>query len=449
MVVASKADPVYAADAYWGTFDSENGFTITADEPLNELSYLRLLETWHNRFPSIDEKREPVEVFTLSTIPERVVAYEPLSIQPTILNNIYHPFDYSYNSVSGMSLTGPEDWRQLRELSETEKRELSDFLEIPLREEIESTLAEYAQQIIGDNTSYFGKLAAILESYSTYQYDLGFTDDVSVDHIYNFLFDTKNGDCTEFSNSAAILTRLAGIPSRVVTGYLASSGLQTQTHTRGLMELQSKIEPLQEFPVEELFLVTNMHRHSWIQVYMPDLGWVDIETTATAIPPAGGSLNEMDVVIPILQIEPAPKPRFVFPWMLALQALGILLAAGLVGAYAFRYTRLLVLSYAARGRSLKSLKALYSILLSRLAAEGYKIKPDSETSKEYAQSYPEMQSFADMYTKLRYKEQFNPGEQEGDWIELRNSYDSIMKQSRRKGFVGFVKRVFSLRDLSY
>ena len=448
MVIASEVDPVYAADAYFGDFDADRGFTFSRDEPFNELTYLRLLETWNNDSPDVDDIREPVEIFTLSTIPERVVAHEPLSIQPTILNNIYHPFDYSYTSVSGMSLSGPREWQQIRDLTEQERLELRQFLDIPLREDIIAPVTEYAEQILGESTSYFERLSAILENFSTYQYQIGFTDDVSVDHIYNFLFDTQNGDCTEFSNSAAILARLAGIPSRVVTGYLASSDLQTPTHFRGLLELQSKIEALQQFSAEDLYLVTNMHRHSWMQVYMPGLGWVDIETTSTAIPPVGG-MNEMDVVIPILQIEPAPKPGFVFPWRLALQALGILLAAGLVGAYAFRYTRLLVLSYVARGQSLKSLKALYSILLSRLAAEGYAIKPDSETSKEYAENLPEIRPFADMYTKLRYKDRFGPGEQEGDWIELRTAYESIVSQAKRKGIVGFIKRIFSLRDLSY
>ena len=450
MVIASEVEPVYAADAYFGAFDADQGFTFSRDEPFNELTYLRLLETWNNDSPAIDRRREPVEVFTLSTIPERVVAYEPLSIQPTILNNIYHPFDYSYTSVSGMSLSEPRDWQQIRDLTEREKLALRPFLDIPLREDIKAPVTEYAEQIFGESTNYFERLSSILENFSTYQYQIGFTDDVSVDHIYSFLFDTQNGDCTEFSNSAAILARLAGIPSRVVTGYLASSGLQTPTHFRGILELQSKIEALQQFSAEDLYLVTNVHRHSWMQVYMPDLGWIDIETTSTAIPPPGGmNPNEMDVVIPILQIEPAPKPGFVFPWRLALQALGILLAAGLAGAYAFRYTRLLVLSYVARGQSLKSLKALYSILLSRLAAEGYAIKPDSETSKEYAENLPEIRSFADMYTKLRYKERFGPGEQEGDWIELRTAYETIVTQTKRKGVVGFIKRIFSLRDLSY
>ena len=450
MVVASRDDPIYAAEAYYSDFDEIRGFLYAQEEPLNDLTHLRLIETWNNTSPSDDDKRSETEVFFLSTIPDRVLAYEPLSVQPTILNKVYHPFDFSYAALSGISQSNPRNWDQIIGLNSFEQENLSEFLEVSLPEDIRDSIITFYDTITAGKEGYYERLEAIIKAYSTYQYNIGFTDDVSLAHISDFLFNTKSGDCTEFSNSTAILARLAGIPSRVVTGYLASRGLQTQAHMRGLLVLQEIIEPLQQFSLDELYLVTNMHRHSWVQVFMPGYGWVDVETTATAIPPVGGmNPNEMDVVIPIIQPGDVAQPRFAFPWLLALQALGILLVAGLAGAYIFRFSRRLYLKSLARGESDRSLKALHLLLLTGLANEGYPIKRDSETPLEYAQEHPEMRNFAEYFTQLRFKDRFAEGEKKANWNQLRFSYDETLDSAKKRGLWGFLRRVFSLRDLRY
>jgi hypothetical protein len=291
---------------------------------------------------------------------------------------------------------------------------------------------------------------AILEGFSEFQYNIGFTDDVSIDYITRFLFDTKDGDCTEFSNSTAILARMAGIPSRVVTGYLASSGLQTNMHFQGLIALREVIEPLQEYPLEDLFLVTTAHRHSWTQVFMPGYGWIDIETTATALPPAGGlDPNSADIVIPIIEPEDVTDRNFEFPWLLVLQSLLVLGIAGVVGAYAFRYGRLLFLRTVAKGDSVRALRSLYALLLMKLAVEGYPIKPRSRTAQEYAEEHPELHSFAELYTSLRYRERLTGDRRRGEIEKLRGEYRSVIDSAKKNGLPGFFRRVFSLRDLRY
>jgi hypothetical protein len=450
MVVASKHDPVYAAEAYYADFDARLGFRLSTEEPLNRLTYLRLLETWTNPEMSQNPARFPVEVFTLSTIPERVVAYEPRSIRPTVRNTIYHPFDYSYGSVSGISMSGPSEWRNVRALSEMERAALAPYLIVQLEGPTAETLGELHDRIIGDSEGYFSRLQAILAHYTTYQYEIGFTDDVSVGSIARFLLDTKTGDCTEFSNASALLARMAGIPARVVTGYLASSGLQTPAHARGLMALQQVVEPLRDFPLEELYLVTNMHHHSWLQVYMPDYGWVDVETTATAIPPmAGGNPNNMDVVIPIINPEEVTVRNFDFPWRLVLRGLAILAAAGLVGAYAFRYGRLAYYGQVARGKSDRAIRAIGFLLFAHLATEGHDIRAPYETPAEYADANPLIRKFASLYTKLRFRRS-----RDGEWSresveELRDEYRRVRTKTRRRGIGGWLRRAFTLRDLKY
>jgi hypothetical protein len=266
----------------------------------------------------------------------------------------------------------------------------------------------------------------------------------------DFLVHSRTGDCTEFSNSAAILLRLAGIPSRVVTGYLASRDLQSFAHRQAIRVLRRTIPPLQEFPLDQLYLVTTSQRHSWVQAWLPGYGWVDIESTAFAIPPPPGkNPGDLDVVIPLIQPQPQEKPVFRFPWLLALQALAALALAGLAGLYLYRLLRQAWLALMARGSGTRALRALYQLLLVRLSGRGYVLKKPSQTPAEYAKSYPELGRFAALYTRLRYRERMSPEERARAWAELRASYAEILKASRHPGLGPLARRLFSLKALYY
>ncbi len=449
MVVASPVEPVYAADGYFQRFDAEQGFVFSKDEELNGLTYQRLLETWQNRDIAPDAKREVQDIFVLSTIPKRVLAYEPRSVAPTVLNRRYHPFSYSYTSSSAISATNERDWRRLRDLNEQEKAALTEFLQLPLAEENREAFTAYLARILGGEQSYYGRISAILQSFGTYQYEIGFDDDLSVAKMRRFLFETKTGDCTEFSNTTGILGRLAGIPTRIVTGYLASSGLQTLAHRRGIRVLRESIEQLQQFEERDLYLVTTAHRHSWVQFYLAGYGWVDFETTAYAIPPAGsGNPNSMDVVIPIIQ-ETEPAPKFEIPWFVLLRLLMFVIAIAAAGLYLYRYVGELYLVILSRSQSRHALKALGRVLLLRLASEGYKVKDSSQTFLEYSEQHPEIAPFASLYTSLRYREPFPSDEWERAWAQLRESYSAALTGSRKKGLPAAFKRVFSLKGVAY
>lgn len=449
MVIASPVDPVYAADAYFGSFDQERGFGFSRDEPLNELTYLRFLDTWTDHEASSDRGREPVEIFYLSTIPERVTAYRPLEIEPTVLTRRFHPFVYSYRTVSGISVADIRDWIGVGELSSRERSELARYLEIPLKPEAREAFTGYLESALEGTSGYAGRIQAILKSFAEHQYEIGFDEDVSVAKMQRFLLETMRGDCTEFSNTAAILARLAGIPSRVVTGYLASKGLQSDSHVRGVMMLRSAIDTLQQYPTDQLYLVTTAHRHSWPQFYMPGYGWVDFESTSYALPPPPGmDPNSARVVIPMLQ-DQSLRDRPVFPWALVLRVLGILVMGTFAALYLYRFTRGAYLLVLARGHDLAALRALSKVILIRLAESGYSLKPPSRTLLEYSEELPQLRRFAELYNRLRYREEFPDGMRESIWNDIRSETRTVRTLWKKPGLKHRLKRLFSLKGLYY
>jgi protein-glutamine gamma-glutamyltransferase len=77
--------------------------------------------------------------------------------------------------------------------------------------------------------------------------------------LLQFLFHTHEGYCQHFAGAAALLLRVAGVPTRVVVGF--ATGEQIGHHT---------------------WAVRDKDAHAWIEVYFPGVGWVDFNPTPAA-----------------------------------------------------------------------------------------------------------------------------------------------------------------------
>jgi hypothetical protein len=489
MVVASKTEPVYLGNSFRGQLDPAEGFLPSPAEPLNRLPSQRFFVTWFDGEPVFDRGRTRREVFSLSTLAQNFLPYRPFAIEPTVLSEGSGPLRYIHRVQSDMHGGDPLELVRSpgRELSPLERESLASCLEIPLGEDDRAAFGAYLEGVLenwGKNrgeiirgdpylSGLFGdtplaggplnggveKILAILTGFTSYQYNVSYNDDSSIAALREFLFNTKDGDCVEFSNTLALLGRLAGIPSRVVTGYLAAESLQTQAHLRGLAALRSRIPALREFPFEDLYLVTDAHSHSWAQFYIPGYGWLDFEATAFAIPPLGmGDANLRDVVIPLLDENRLFSPVRAFPWGAVLRALGFLAALALLGAYGLRYGREAALRAGARRGGRAGARSLYLLLLARLAADGKPIKPASKTAAEYSRLFPGLPgegeggpfaAFAALYAELRWREFSGPAEAEERFSRLRGEYGNILRAQRRRGPWAALVRVFSLRGLAY
>jgi len=82
------------------------------------------------------------------------------------------------------------------------------------------------------------------------------------DSVDEFLFDTRAGFCEHFSSAFAFLMRAGGVPARVVTGYQGGD----------------------RNPVDSIITVRQSDAHAWVEVFLPDQGWVRVDPTAASVP---------------------------------------------------------------------------------------------------------------------------------------------------------------------
>jgi len=486
MVVASDREPVYMGNSFRGHLDPVEGFVVDTDEPINRLANQRFFTTWFSFESEFDLGRRRHEVFSLSTLPQKYLPWRPLSIDPVILSEDTGPLRYIHQVVSNTNVDDPLRLINIpsRPFNIFEENDLAQYFLIPLdRSDIEifnnflnnavNNWNDNREDIIRNNryfweifseraenpepvNEHIEKLAAILMSFTEYQYNLSYNDSHTIETLKEFLLFTKEGDCVEFSNTFAILGRLAGLPSRVVTGFLAAEGLQTTAHLRGLSSLREQIPVLQQFPFNDLYMVTNLHSHSWTQFYIPDYGWLDFEATSFAIPPLGnGDFNTWDVVIPLIDEERIFSNIRKFPWYAVLRSAGMLAVFALVLAYVLRYGRELVLFLGARSGSRNGARSLYLLLLARLAADGQPIKPASKTAHEYSELFSKtnenqhFKTFADIYSEIRWRKFDDSAVIEERFEKLRQEYQNILNSTRRRGFLKWLIRLISLRGLAY
>jgi hypothetical protein len=133
------------------------------------------------------------------------------------------------------------------------------FLQLP--DDTPPVVDETAEKILreyGPATPY--DKARAIEQYLTY--DGGFTYNLDVSYrradkaIEEFLGDGKEGFCTQFSTSMALLLRDMNVPSRVVYGATAGEDVDSGE-----------------------YLVRGSNMHTWVEAYFPGVGWYPFNPT--------------------------------------------------------------------------------------------------------------------------------------------------------------------------
>jgi len=103
--------------------------------------------------------------------------------------------------------------------------------------------------------------------------------------VDEFLFDTRTGYCEHYASALTVMMRMAGLPSRIVTGY--QGGWYNKTG--------------------EYLLVRQSDAHAWSEVWFPGAGWTRVDPTAAVSPLriARGSLGALS----------APRHLLDYAWL--------------------------------------------------------------------------------------------------------------------------------------
>jgi transglutaminase-like putative cysteine protease len=103
--------------------------------------------------------------------------------------------------------------------------------------------------------------------------------------VDDFLFSTQTGYCEHYASAFAVMMRMAGIPSRVVTGY--QGGWYSE--------------------LGKYLLVRQSDAHAWTEVWLPADGWTRVDPTAAVSPlrVQQGSLGAIT----------APRHLLDYPWV--------------------------------------------------------------------------------------------------------------------------------------
>lgn len=133
------------------------------------------------------------------------------------------------------------------------------YLELP--SVLPDRVSSLAKQITSNRSNPYDKAKAI-EAYlrRNYPYDLNIPAPPSDQDVADyFLFDLKRGYCDYYATAMVVLARASGLPARFVSGY--SSGSYDAPNAQ--------------------YIVREMNAHSWVEVYFPQIGWIEFEPTAS------------------------------------------------------------------------------------------------------------------------------------------------------------------------
>src|SRR5215472_3904945 len=147
--------------------------------------------------------------------------------------------------------------------NEITARERAEALEVPAS--ISPAVRDLAHSWTVKNPNSRGIVNNALQFFRTQGFTYSLTPGEYAD-LEEFLFRRRVGFCEHYAASFATLMRLAGIPARVVVGYLGG-----------------EYNDLGHF-----FLVRQADTHAWCEVWLPENGWTRVDPTSTVAPGRAG-----------------------------------------------------------------------------------------------------------------------------------------------------------------
>ena len=269
----------YSSTMGMGAFVESEGI-ISGETKLAQLNMLK-------RFPFIIypygmtnvETDQEVQFMKLEMLGQyrTTIGDEPVSLDSYEIEYIEH--DYSLKVLRETTM----------ETLDSLGDDFTDYLQLP--DELPERVGELAEKITESSESVYDKTKAIERYFDRngFVYD---QKNVAVptgdqDYVDQFLFDTKVGYCDNFSTSMVVMLRTIGIPARWVKGFAPGE----------LGRNENK---------ESVYKITNNEAHSWVEAYMPGVGWMPFEPT---IGFGGASSIEYDIELELDDPEVPEMPE--------------------------------------------------------------------------------------------------------------------------------------------
>ncbi len=136
-------------------------------------------------------------------------------------------------------------------------KEVTDrYLQLPST--LPSRVKELAKSVTQTSNTPYEKAIALKKYLSQYPYTLTIeTPAQDVDGVDFFLFTQESGYCTYFASAMTVMLRSAGVPARLVTGFLTG----------------------QYIPDAQRSILRDRDYHAWTEIYFPKYGWITLDST--------------------------------------------------------------------------------------------------------------------------------------------------------------------------
>lgn len=207
-------------------------FRLTTSPSSTPAAHLDYFDNWVHQFHIMPEHR------SLRVESEAVVLVHPLIPRPL------RDFSLAELDQTRESLMGDHyDW-------------LCATQYCPFLPALSDLITQSEQRCAGDARGFAEAAARVVHE--------GFSYRPGATHVHSSVGDslaTRSGVCQDFSHILLSMLRMRGLPARYVSGYLI---------TGDALEPQASMERI----------IGGQASHAWVQVYIPETGWIGLDPTA-------------------------------------------------------------------------------------------------------------------------------------------------------------------------
>ena len=183
------------------------------------------------------------------------------------LNSAYFIYNSTEEQIRDFQENRFEVLRKAKGYEAMDKKFMDYYTEMPANEKF-SKISTLAHEITRDAKTPVDKVLAIRDYFLAHDENgkqiFTYTDNPGVPDIPNasklmyFLFENKKGYCAYYAGATLFMLRALGIPSRITVGFMT-------------VDRSDKNKGWYWYYADQA--------HAWVQVYFPEYGWLDFDTT--------------------------------------------------------------------------------------------------------------------------------------------------------------------------